>query len=108
MELKSLGDRSVDATVVQGFKDSMALKNTARAIAGRRLAVTDKSYVGLVPTATQRGDKVSVLYGFAVPFILRRKAGHYILVGDYYIHGLMQGEVFKWENPPELQDIKIM
>ena len=104
-ELKSLEDKGI--TLTQGNKDSMALKNTARAIAGRRLAVTDKSYIGLVPTTTRRGDKVCVVYGFTVPFILCRKAEHYSLVGDCYIHGLMQGEIFKWKTPPELQDIKI-
>jgi hypothetical protein len=78
IELESLENQGFDANV----KDSIILKNIAQAVAGRRLAVTDKSYIGLVPTATQRGDNVCVLYGFTVPFILRRKDEHYTLVGN--------------------------
>jgi Heterokaryon incompatibility protein (HET) len=107
IELNCLENQGGKGTIMERFKNSMAFKNATRAIAGRRLAVTDKSYVGLVPTATQRGDKVCVLYGFVVPFILRRKADHYILVGDCYMHGLMQGEIFDLKPPPVLQDIKI-
>jgi len=107
IELKSLETQSGNSTIMDRFKNSMAFKNASRAVSGRRLAVTNKSYIGLVPTATQRGDKVCVLLGFAVPFILRRKGEHYVLIGDCYMHGLMQGEAFEMKPPPELQDIKI-
>ena len=72
-----------------------------------RLGITDKSYAGLVPTSTRRGDKVCILHGFAVPFILRGKGPLYELVGDCYMHGMMQGEMLEMKPPPKLQGISI-
>jgi len=52
--------------------------------------------------------KVCVLYGFVCyPFILHRNGEHNILIGDCYMHGLMQREVFELKSPLDLQDIKI-
>jgi hypothetical protein len=39
---------------------------------GRKLAITAKKYIGLVPEDAKVGDAVCVMYGSEVPFILRR------------------------------------
>jgi hypothetical protein len=60
----------------------------------RRLAVTEQGYIGLVPSCNQIGDEVYLLAGATVPFVLRQKNGiKFVLVGDSYIHGVMEGEV---------------
>jgi hypothetical protein len=74
-------------------EDPVGMRNMARSIRGRCFAVTDKGYAGLVPTKTKVGDTVCILRGFAVPFILREKRPYYTLIGDCYIHGMMQGEM---------------
>ena len=58
----------------------------------RALFTTKRGYLGLGPELLQPGDVVSVLYGGKVPYILRPKDGHYLLVGDAYVHGIMDGE----------------
>jgi hypothetical protein len=71
------------------------------ALVDRRVFVTKEGYLGLGPENTQVGDQVFILGGSNVPFILRSvqnnmmgksKAGHRI-IGDCYIHGIMDGEI---------------
>lgn len=56
-------------------------------------ATTKNGYAGIVPGATQPGDRVFLPYGAKVPFIIRPLAGqpsaHHELVGECYIHGIM-------------------
>jgi len=74
----------------------------------RRLFVTAKGYLGLGPSSLQVGDKVYILKGANVPFLLREQERedsregatsnesemNYKLVGEAYIHGIMNGELF--------------
>ncbi|PMD37306.1 hypothetical protein L207DRAFT_492715 [Hyaloscypha variabilis F] len=63
----------------------------------RRLLVTDKGYIGVVDHKAQKGDIIVVLYGSSVPLILRpRNEGGFILIGEAYVHGIMQGEAMEW------------
>ena len=61
----------------------------------RRLGVTAKRYLGLFPRGTQIGDHVCVFTGACVPFVIRRHETEdkYQLVGECYVHGIMDGEV---------------
>ncbi|KAK5135055.1 hypothetical protein LTR08_005715 [Meristemomyces frigidus] len=60
---------------------------------GRRLAHTEDGYMGLVPGASQTGDTVCVLFGGSVLYVLRDlPGGESKLIGECYIHGLMDGE----------------
>jgi len=57
--------------------------------------------MGLVPSETALGDTVCVLTGAEVPFILRKASTvqgedrRFLLVGDFYIHGMMNGEALE-------------
>jgi len=46
------------------------------------------------------GDVVAVLNGLSIPLILRKVETGYEVVGDCYIHGLMDGEAVAgdWEE----------
>ncbi|KAI0380331.1 heterokaryon incompatibility protein-domain-containing protein [Hypomontagnella monticulosa] len=57
----------------------------------RSLLFTEKGYLGLGPDC-QAGDLVCLIFGSEVPFILRPANGYYQLVGDAYVHGIMEGE----------------
>lgn len=63
---------------------------------GRRMAMLSNRYIGLVPHATRKGDKVWLLEGGKVPLVLRKtETGEgWLLVGEAYIHGIMRGEAF--------------
>lgn len=82
----------------------------ARACTNRRIFVTRKGLIGLGPTQTQKGDCVIVLFGGKFPFILRRQADAYVLIGDCYVSRSMHGEIVKeWEeNGSPNQTFKIV
>ncbi|PMD31122.1 hypothetical protein L207DRAFT_385252, partial [Hyaloscypha variabilis F] len=59
----------------------------------RRFFITEKGYLGLGPGHMEVGDQVTVLFGGKTPFILRKFEDHFKLIGESYIHGIMEGEV---------------
>ncbi|KAJ3549851.1 hypothetical protein NM208_g281 [Fusarium decemcellulare] len=62
----------------------------------RRFAATDIGLTGYVPMRAKKGDLVCILYGSDVPFVVRKEAGgKYLLVGECYMHGIMEGEGLK-------------
>ena len=75
----------------------------ATAMKGRRFAMTDTGYMGLVADCTEVGDTVAFLLQLPVPYTIRLKRGsktlkygrdeiHAKFVGDCYVHAMMQGE----------------
>ena len=66
---------------------------------------TSQGYCGLVPASVEEGDRVVLLKGGTMPFILRRNREmgsgsedsammEWRLIGEAYIHGVMKGELF--------------
>jgi hypothetical protein len=66
------------------------------------LCITSKGFLASVPYTTEVGDCIAVLAGGRVPFVLRRTADYYRLIGPCYVHGIMEGEAFP-ENISELE-----
>lgn len=74
----------------------------------RRFAVTRRGYFVLGPDALQTGDVVAVLRGGKVPFLLRKVSvgggdgeERWVLIGECYVHGLMDGEGWDVEGVEE-------
>ncbi|MCJ1358202.1 MAG: hypothetical protein MMC33_008201 [Icmadophila ericetorum] len=62
----------------------------------RMFSWTSNGYMGLVPAATQIGDKVCVLYEGLALYVLRDVGqGFYQFVGECYIHGFMDGQAIE-------------
>jgi hypothetical protein len=60
---------------------------------GRAFFTTLDGFIGLCPAAARSGDCVCVILGSTAPLLLRPSSGgQYKLVGECYIHGLMQGQ----------------
>ena len=60
----------------------------------RDFLVTEQGYMGWGPMDTRKGDIVGVIHGMPSPSIFRHSEGlHFRLLGDSYIHGMMDGEV---------------
>ncbi|TWU76241.1 hypothetical protein ED733_004756 [Metarhizium rileyi] len=59
------------------------------------LCFTEDRLIGLMPLTTQTGDIVVIIHGCDVPFVIRpsKREGHYCLVGECYVHGVMNGEM---------------
>ncbi|KAK0640698.1 heterokaryon incompatibility protein-domain-containing protein [Cercophora newfieldiana] len=73
--------------------DAMAFwaKLTASAT-GRTFAVTERGLYGLVPQLARPGDKVCAIRGLDVPLVMRVVAARHALLGEAYVHGIMEGE----------------
>jgi len=58
---------------------------------------------GLVPAETQLHDSLCLIYGCSVPVVMRRteKGDRWLLVGECYIHGIMNGELL--EKEPQIR-----
>lgn len=61
----------------------------------RVLFTTSDDHIGKGPCSTQSRDEIWILRGARVPYILRPVGGaRYELIGEAYVHGIMQGEEF--------------
>ncbi|KAI0849615.1 hypothetical protein F5Y00DRAFT_261400 [Daldinia vernicosa] len=68
-------------------------------ICGWKFVTTKRNRCGIVPGTAQIGDRVSILSGGNIPFLLRKsrtRAYCYSLVGGCYIDGIMQGEAVEF------------
>jgi hypothetical protein len=68
---------------------------------GRRLFTTRGGFMGLGPAAAQVGDKVYVLLGGQVLYVLRDHGeSQFEFVGECYVHGMMDGQACSDKSPP--------
>ncbi|UNI23091.1 hypothetical protein JDV02_008930 [Purpureocillium takamizusanense] len=64
------------------------------------LCFTEGRLMGLLPLLTKEGDIVVIVHGCHAPFVVRptRRQGYYKLVGECYVHGVMNGELAASES----------
>ncbi|KAF9475910.1 hypothetical protein BDN70DRAFT_897796 [Pholiota conissans] len=75
-----------------------------RSLNQRSFAITSLGYLGLVPKAAKNGDLICVFQGGEVPFVLRPIGNdQWELVGECYVHGIMEGEVVKKAKPGDVR-----
>ena len=60
----------------------------------RRMFRTETGFIGLASENAQQNDFVGLVKGGMVPLTLRAKGDHWELIGDCYVHGIMNGEGF--------------
>jgi hypothetical protein len=94
MELSSLGQRTLGQTF-QGART--ALRRTLR---NRRLGVTRKGYLGLLPGRVNVGDVVYVFDRCPLPYALRSvgNKGEFKFIGECFVYGIMDGEAVEVER----------
>jgi hypothetical protein len=59
---------------------------------------TTRGYLGHAPKNAQVGDVVCVIMGAAIPFTLRRTPEGFCVIGQCYLHGIMEGEALRDPN----------
>jgi hypothetical protein len=59
----------------------------------RRICVTKAGRLGWVSKYSQEGDAIAIIAGIGVPMTLRSKMADYEIIGNSYIHGIMDGEL---------------
>jgi hypothetical protein len=66
---------------------------------GRRPFITSRGYIGQSRSSIRQGDLAVVFIGCRVPFIVERDdRKQYRIIGEAYIHGIMDGEALKEEH----------
>lgn len=87
------------ATVVDKFSNILTRNNFVSYLdqmtEKRSFIMTDNGYMGLAPVGTEVGDEVVLFLSCPVPLVLRRQADKFQVMGDTYIYGLMEGQVFE-------------
>ena len=66
----------------------------------RRLMTTERGYIGWAPDdmygtdieQTRHGDLIAILFGCSTPIVVRPKGSHFQVLGEAYVHGMMEGE----------------
>jgi hypothetical protein len=64
-----------------------------RALEGRVFFFTAGGLMGLGPHELVKGDKIYIFATGETPFILRKQDKGLSIVGECYVHGLMDGEI---------------
>lgn len=73
---------------------------------GRRPFCTVNGHVGIGPSEMLLGDLVYIIVGADVPYILRSNTnGKLQLVGECYVHGVMDGEAMDGGEPIDVIDL---
>lgn len=85
-------DHDITANEIAQFFSCVSIATTMR-----RLMVEEREHgwMGLVPQDAEEGDRIAVIDGGKVPYILRpskEEPGSWCLIGDAYVHGIMDGE----------------
>lgn len=63
---------------------------------GWRFFCSPKGYLGLATHRAQPTDLLCIILGAHVPYVIRKNGLYYSLVGEAYVHGLMDGEAMRW------------
>lgn len=64
----------------------------------RRMARTLRERLALVPEGSCVGDAIALCKGGSVPLVLRHHLDGFQLIGESYVHGVMNGEAFVEEQ----------
>lgn len=67
----------------------------------RKFVITERGCMGFAQPGTRVGDGVCILHGCSVPLIVRPDEGEYVIVGDCYLRGMMQGEMVSRQEDGE-------
>ncbi|KAF3013704.1 hypothetical protein E8E14_003378 [Neopestalotiopsis sp. 37M] len=103
----SLNAPKDDIEYFEVLRDTVWNRRTCRL---KSFLSTTESLVGLIPQQARAGDQVCILYGCSVPVVLRevsQEAGKrsWHILGDVYIHGMMNGEAL--DGKLEEEDFRI-
>lgn len=73
----------------------LLLRTMIARLDGRAFAVSDVGHLSLVPNESCLQDRIVIVQGSELPFVLRPTDGGFLFIGQAYVHGVMDGEVWK-------------
>jgi hypothetical protein len=96
---------------VRAKSDDVQFQISAKAGHGSSLFVTEKGCLGIASVTLEVGDEAWALAGGHVPLILRptgASGNEFQLVGEAYIHGVMQGEAVSNVQEGDLGEVVLV
>jgi hypothetical protein len=88
-------------------KSGQSYTSIMRDMHNRRPYISKQGYVGLGPISMLPGDVICIFLGAQLPYILRRtETDLYKLIGEGYVHGIMDGEYI--ERKPRRERIILL
>nr|POE68823.1 heterokaryon incompatibility protein 6, or allele [Quercus suber] len=69
---------------------------------------TSSGFIGLGRSNMKVGDEIVVPFGASRPFIVRPCGGHYVLIGDAVVPGIMSGQLMNLHQEAGLEARKIL
>ncbi|KAG2345313.1 hypothetical protein BDR05DRAFT_960759, partial [Suillus weaverae] len=79
-----------------------------RTCSARRVFSTNQGDLGIAHQGARVGDEVVVVPGAAVPFVVREvEGGLYILIGEAFVHGAMNGEALEGKDSSALEGLHL-
>ncbi|RTE76907.1 hypothetical protein BHE90_008638 [Fusarium euwallaceae] len=82
--------------VMRTWRDYSEFASLLEPVYERRLGRGDNGFLALLPGEAEVGDRIVIVKGGRVPLLLRRDGeGQYRLIGEAYVHGIMDGEMFE-------------
>jgi hypothetical protein len=112
-----IGSASSESSSIQGLDDPMfspaeilnmtmdSFQSCIEVSWGKRLAILDSGFIGIVPGESDIGDALYIFMGCSLPLVIRRgNSSHHRLVGESYFHGVTEGELMDG-NPKSLENI---
>lgn len=68
---------------------------------GNRIASTSTRMLANVPEHTKDGDEIWIIYGYSTPILLRPTERGYLMVGECFLDGIMNGEALRQDMSTE-------
>ncbi|KAG2129759.1 heterokaryon incompatibility protein-domain-containing protein [Suillus clintonianus] len=80
-----------------------------RMCSARRVFSTEQGGLGIAHQGARVGDEVVIVPGAAVPFVVREiESGVYVLIGEAFVHGVMDGEALEGKDPLDLKGLRVV
>lgn len=102
------GGSGVDSLYRAKWHGSMSFVDYATTTSGfKKVFTTEDGHLGAGLFSIREGDLICVLLGGKTPFVLRPDTGHYVLVGECYVHGMMKGGNLKNVDCSDFKELEI-
>lgn len=119
-EMKQARQTFFPGSSFQGM-GAISFMNMMNSMYGSCPFISERGYVGLCPQGTEPGATVFIPLGGHVPYVIKRtgpsrdveepaarsQAGNWRLLGEAYIHGIMDGELNLSSKPDSAEDFHI-
>ena len=106
--VKNGGPDPFEDVAMETIQKAQIYNSSVSRVSTHRLFITGRGYIGLGPPGMSANDVICIIHGAVTPFLIRAEVSEkdteqtYTLVGECYVHGLMNGEGLKLSEPQDI------